>query len=377
MKAYIAVPATLALVYRAWSHKSLTPLGIVAACLTATAHAIHPWSIFFGLLVVFFLAGSRIKHEEKERLTLSSSGASGGEGPRTHIQVLANSIVASVLITLHARQLSVQTSQGDCWPWRGDLLVVGIVANYAAVAADTFSSELGILSKTHPRLITSLSLRKVPPGTNGGVTSFGILAGFLGAFIIAITSNALLPFCSSESQFFGARIFSGTANQTGFQGGRTWGIQEKAFWVFAVTLIGGLGSLVDSVLGALLQRSVIDVRTGKVIEGDGGMKVPVEAAGLLPPRMRAPMLGTVVHDEGTRNSSAAGKEGQARERNINERRIGSSTKGDDKPSSRRIESGYGVLDNNGVNLLMAFVMSSGSMVLASWYWEIPLTTIMQ
>ena len=57
---YIAVPATLGLVYRAYSRKSLTPFGIVVAALTAVVHAIHPWSIFFALLVVFFLAGTAV-----------------------------------------------------------------------------------------------------------------------------------------------------------------------------------------------------------------------------------------------------------------------------------------------------------------------------
>ena len=60
MKAIIAVPATLLLVYRAGTRKSLTPLGIVVATATATAHAIHPWSVFFALLVVFFLGGTTV-----------------------------------------------------------------------------------------------------------------------------------------------------------------------------------------------------------------------------------------------------------------------------------------------------------------------------
>ena len=60
MKAIIAVPATLAVIYRAWSHKSLTPAGMVVATLTATAHAVHPWSLPFALLIVFFLAGTRV-----------------------------------------------------------------------------------------------------------------------------------------------------------------------------------------------------------------------------------------------------------------------------------------------------------------------------
>jgi len=58
MNPWIAGVATLALVYRAWSRNSLTPLGIVVAALTAIAHAVHPWSVFFTLLVVFFLAGT-------------------------------------------------------------------------------------------------------------------------------------------------------------------------------------------------------------------------------------------------------------------------------------------------------------------------------
>lgn len=58
MQPLIAVPATLALVYRAWSRKSLTPLGIFAATGTAIIHALHPWSAPFALLVVFFLGGT-------------------------------------------------------------------------------------------------------------------------------------------------------------------------------------------------------------------------------------------------------------------------------------------------------------------------------
>jgi uncharacterized membrane protein len=60
MKPAIAVPLTAALIYRAWSRKSLTPVGIATAFLTAVAHAVHPWSVFFVLLGVFFLAGTAV-----------------------------------------------------------------------------------------------------------------------------------------------------------------------------------------------------------------------------------------------------------------------------------------------------------------------------
>ena len=139
------------------------------------------------------------------------------------------------------------------------------------MAADTFSSELGILSKSKPRLITSWNLRQVPPGTNGGVTIVGTLAGLLGAFLIALTSALLLPFCSVGLTSRTGRLFG--ENQPGLDGGSGWGLREKGLWIVAVTLWGGLGSILDSFLGGWLQSSVVDARTGKVIEGIGGKKV--------------------------------------------------------------------------------------------------------
>ena len=73
----------------------------------------------------------KIKHDVKARLTHSSTGASGGEGPRSYIQVLANSGMGSLLVYLHYRQLLARGQTGEaspaCWPYGGDLLVVGIV----------------------------------------------------------------------------------------------------------------------------------------------------------------------------------------------------------------------------------------------------------
>lgn len=60
MKPIIAIPAILALLYRAYSRKSLTPSAIIVAALTATIHAVHPWSAPFALLGVFFLAGTAV-----------------------------------------------------------------------------------------------------------------------------------------------------------------------------------------------------------------------------------------------------------------------------------------------------------------------------
>lgn len=332
MRLEIAIPATVALAYRAYSRRSLTLAGIVVAALTAVVHALHPWSVFFALLTVFFLSGTavtKVKHDVKAQLTVSASGSSGGESQRNHVQVLANSGIASVLILLHCWHLRQGNANEECWPYGKDLLIVGIVGNYAAVAADTFSSELGILSRSKPRLLTSWNLREVPPGTNGGVTLLGTMAGFLGALVIA-TTTVLIPFCSLRSSSRLPQVLGGEQKRVDRENCWTW--QEQILWILFVTVWGGLGSLLDSALGGWLQASVIDNRTGKVVEGRGGRKVLVSGS-----------------DRGIVK---------------------------EKETSRRIESGLQLLDNNAVNILMAFLMSLGGMMVASFVWEIPLQSIL-
>jgi uncharacterized membrane protein len=96
----------------------------------------------------------------------------------------------------------------------------------------------------------------VPPGTNGGVTATGLGAGLLGSFTIALTSAILLPFCSE------------------------FGIRDRAVWTVALSFWGLLGSVLDSLLGGLLQASVVDKRSGKVVEGSGGRKVSFPSSSL-------------------------------------------------------------------------------------------------
>lgn len=267
--------------------------------------------------------------------------------------VLANSLVASILSLLHAyqlRQRAAYVSQYQtipdgsfCFAWGGDLLVIGIIANYAAVAADTFSSELGILAKGPPRLITSPTFRKVPPGTNGGVTLTGLGAGLLGSMIIVVASVFFVPFCNGQ-----------TAGKLG--GDVPWTQSQRNMLMYGLTLWGALGSVLDSFLGGTLQRSVRDVRSGKIVEGEGGQRVLISSVTGKP-------QSAVDDSEGVDKYDAKNKQRK-------------SSFGHEK-ASRVVEAGWDILDNNGVNFLMAFSMSMGSMVIASWYWGVPIQDILK
>lgn len=186
----------------------------------------------------------------------------------------------------------------------GPLLPLGIIAHYAAATADTFSSELGILSATPPILWFAFPPRPVPRGTNGGITQFGLSAGAGGAGIIGIVAVLMTPLCYG------------------------WGTTEKIRLIGLTAAWGAIGSLVDSLLGAVLQASVVEAQSGKIVEGDEGGKVLFVRGG----------TGTV--DE--RDGRGKGEE------------------------SRLVVSGYDVLSNNGVNFSTSVVISVSAMVLWSW-----------
>ncbi|THV88823.1 hypothetical protein D6C91_01130 [Aureobasidium pullulans] len=246
---------TALVVYSAAKNK-LTPAGIAAAIVTAGIHMLHPWGVFFNLLVGFFIAGTvgtKINHSQKATLTQSATGGVGGEGARNYAQVLANSGTASVLILWHL----YASQNGSNLKTFGltDVIPFGIAASYAAAAADTLSSELGILSPTSPVLITA-PWRSVPRGTNGGVTITGLLAGLAGSVFISSLAYFTLP-------------YSGTA----------WtGDAKFMFWV-TLTAAGFSGTLLDSLLGALVQATVEDKSSGRVVEGDNGKRVKVTQGG--------------------------------------------------------------------------------------------------
>jgi len=258
------ITATAGLVSYALLRNKLTTGGIFAGILVAFIHMLHPWPAFFWLLILFFLFGTfvtKIGHSAKAHLTQSSTGGSGGEGARSSAQVFANSGTACVLLSLHAWLLNctpftssnMRIAPGPQFPVLEKVLPIGIIAQYAAVAADTFSSELGILSKTQPFLITA-PWKQVPRGTNGGVTVEGLMYGALGSFLLTLTAILAL-WLAPPHTIMDARAAA------------------------LLSVMGLNGSIIDSILGAVVQATVTDKGTGRVVEGPGGQRVQIVAGG--------------------------------------------------------------------------------------------------
>jgi uncharacterized protein (TIGR00297 family) len=184
--------------------QSLSRGGAIAALVLGVICTAAGWS-WAAVLVGFFVAASvvsRFRSERKER-RIADIVEKGGE--RDALQVLANGGIFS------AAALGSLVHGSPVW------VCIGAGA-IAASSADTWSTEIGVLSESLPRSI--VTGRTMTPGESGGVTWLGTIAGLGGALVIAIIT-----------------ILAG------------WGA------VAALTAIMGgfTGCIVDSVLGGTLQ----------------------------------------------------------------------------------------------------------------------------
>lgn len=169
------------------------------------------------LLISFFVSSSALSQVGHSRkLAFATSFEKGSQ--RDMGQVLANGSLAAGLSLLLA------LTEMDIW-------MLGIAGALAAVTADTWSTELGVLARRKPRLITSGA--QVEPGTSGGITLEGTIASILGAYLIGLISALLL------------------------------GQQNVAL---VVTLAGTSGAIVDSLLGASVQAMYYCTNCDKATE---------------------------------------------------------------------------------------------------------------
>ena len=214
--------------------KSLRKSGAIAAFIVATLSL--GCSIRSGAtLLGFYWTSSKLTRlgSSKKQSLQEEYEVDGQRGAE---QVLACSLIA--IIAAVARRILVgQDSPLDFVSMSslGNRLTIAYVAFFACCAGDTWASELGVLSKSDPRLVTK-PWKKVAPGTNGGISKIGLLASAVGGLLMGLTHGMFLPL--------------GSTIQTRIKEITTLSI---------VGLIGGLGgSYIDSLLGATIQITHYD-----------------------------------------------------------------------------------------------------------------------
>lgn len=197
-----------AIVIGAIAHRarSLNKSGALAATIVGTVvFGVGGWQ-WAVLLLIFFITSSALsRFFKKHKQGLDEKFSKGHE--RDAGQVFGNGGLATAFVLVHF--LFPESIVG----W------AGFAAALAAVNADTWATELGVLNPTQPRMITDLR-KRVEKGTSGGISLFGTLASLLGAFVIALPASLMTD---------------------------NWPL------LLPITIAGVAGSLFDSLLGATVQ----------------------------------------------------------------------------------------------------------------------------
>lgn len=203
----LAIPLLLGLVLASGVALAALRLRLLTSDGAAAAVVIGTLTYGFGgwpkaaLIVLFFVTSSLLTRVQAQRKSHPEHrrGRSGD-------QVLANGAVATLLAIWYG----LSPSSAALSAFAGAI---------AASTADTWATEIGLLSPISPRLITTW--KQVPPGSSGAVTPLGTIGGIVGAALIA----------------FSASSWMGTS-------------------VVAVTAAGVIAMLLDSVLGATIEGRI-------------------------------------------------------------------------------------------------------------------------
>ena len=188
----------------AWRAGSLSRSGAAAAFFIGIIAIAAGWA-WGGLLVVYFVSSSLLSRVGASRKAQRSGDVVEKAGARDAVQVLSNGALfalAALLQVVHPSTIWLAAGAGAL----------------ASSAADTWGTEIGMLSKSLPRMITTW--RPVPTGTSGAVSAAGIAATVAGALFISLAA---------------------------------WLVHRNVYLTLAVSLGGLAGALVDSVGGAVWQ----------------------------------------------------------------------------------------------------------------------------
>ena len=167
-----ALLVTIGFAVGGWLLRGVNPSGALAGGLVAfILYARGGWRMFAVLFAVFALTLCATAGGRGRKQALGLAEHSGG---RSAAQVAANLFVAAAALVMLPATVAA----------------VVAVAALAEAAADTVSSEMGEAFGTQTYLVTTL--RPTAPGTNGGVSLIGTLAGIGAAAIVVATGSVVI-----------------------------------------------------------------------------------------------------------------------------------------------------------------------------------------
>jgi uncharacterized membrane protein len=266
---------------------SLSGSGAFAAFLIGYLTLANPVLAFGFTLLSFYLLGSKatkIGHERKARLERNYiASKENGEsenhkaksgGQRDWVQVCCNGLGGAVPSFAFRTMYTSQWQNGKAWCLLRSarpnsiaasflhfgfyqhvsssplprLLSLFALGHFACCMGDTLASEMGILSKSPPRLILAPS-RKVPAGTNGGLSILGTLGSLMGGAFIGLVAGFTLLYIDNPA----CHHYSG---------------KNPLLKIIVLGAMAGLGgSMIDSFLGATLQRTWYHKQSKQVLLG--------------------------------------------------------------------------------------------------------------
>jgi len=112
------------------------------------------------------------------------------------------------------------------------------IASIAAVTADKFGSEVGVLDPNNP--LSLFSLKPVKPGTSGAMSAMGTVASLAGSFAIGCCALLLFKLNPTQALFIGLSGFAGSVVDTAFGVFEEKGIGTKGTTNFVCSLAGAL-----------------------------------------------------------------------------------------------------------------------------------------
>ncbi|MFN7990795.1 MAG: DUF92 domain-containing protein [Candidatus Micrarchaeia archaeon] len=191
--------------------------GILLALFFGAVLAAYGGPGYLALMLIFFLlaiAVTKYEYEIKRDMGLY-------EHERGWENVLSNGLLPSILAVMS--------------PAIGPIPFISCLA---AVTADKFGSEIGVLDPHDP--VSIMSLKPVKPGTSGGISLLGTVGSLAGSCAIGFFAMAVFGISPTQALLAGLAGLAGSVADTLFGVFEERGIGTKGTTNFICSIVGAL-----------------------------------------------------------------------------------------------------------------------------------------